>query len=197
MESTKKKKKKSKKKKNKQRKMSRNERMKEYVRSDVKWWLFIGFMISVLVFCYSAINLGIAEDLDVFYDEFEELICHWTDDESDDPNAELIEKHLIGDVITEEVISNFFTSSMAATITASVGTVAGIVMICMKEGAQNARESILVALTYCLIFVVGVLLLFVWNIMLCMEVIDELNALMDGISQCVDESQDIIDNQQY
>jgi len=174
------------KKKKKKKRLSRNDKFRQYVKEDVKWWLFIGFMLSLFIFSFCAINVGIAEDIVLFYANYTDLVCHYFLDGTQ------TEQRLIGDVLNHQTIQNFFTSAAGACIVGLFGIIISSILIFSKQCAKNARHSILVAISHFVIFSVGLLVLFVWNIMLCLQIIDELKGFLNGLSHCNDEEIDIV-----
>lgn len=177
--------KKRKRKKKRKKKLTRNQKIKKYIGKEVKWWLFLGVELSLFIFCYACINVGIAEDLLLFYHEYNELVCNYTDDTGTDNTQKSI-----GDILTHTKLQQFFTSSLGCCIISLFGLIIGLLLICLKEYAMNARKSLLVSISYILICILGTTLLFIWNCIVTVDIINELHIFLTGITHCDNDTND-------
>merc|ERR1712228_551439 len=178
------------KKRKRRKKQSRNESIKQYIKNEIRWWLLISLLTSLLVFGYSSLNVGISEDLVIFYAKYNDLICHFEVD------GIQTEQSLFGDVLTHQNVQNLFNSSAGLVLLSLIGLIASFLLICFKENLKKMRSNAVVGMVYFVFFVVFEYLICAWNALILFDVMDELNALIDGLSDCVDDSVVIVTDQE-
>mmetsp|Transcript_39895 Transcript_39895/g.65388 ORF Transcript_39895/g.65388 Transcript_39895/m.65388 type:complete len:403 (-) Transcript_39895:301-1509(-) len=170
--------------------LSRHARIKQYIKDDVSCWLFTGLMLSLLMFAFSAITIGIAEDLVIYHRDYEQTIC--TDGHAaaaDNGAAQTTaqpQRVVIGDVLRHETIDNYFTCCVGAVVLSFLSLLIALVLICCKNWAKKSRDSLLVSASYIVIGIVGGCIMCVWDVLLSMTVIHQLR---DVVTQCDQQQQ--------